>query len=226
MFLPRLPALSGYRFLPSPVTMDFSQGQVTTGAKEYNYVHNSPLNVLAPCFVGQRGSVNYHFFPGTDATKHFTITNFFRVKRNLSNQWAEVVGTHYPTRNVDYWSRRIRSLNGDFGVGFYARGGAGMAQTPLDTLGGISVNFPQFARVRFLDTINPFYVPDVAEEEKDIVQVEMIGRCSATQLSDNTVISSVDIAISAGPDFSFVYFVCIPPMYAYSAPLPFTPGGV
>lgn len=113
MFLPRLPSLSGYRFLPAPVSMDFSRGILTTGAKEYNYVHNSPLNVLAPCFVGQRGSVNYHFFPGQDVSTNFDLSDFFRVIRDLSNDWAEVVALTYPTRNVDYWGRDISNAHVD-----------------------------------------------------------------------------------------------------------------
>jgi hypothetical protein len=215
--LQRLQPLSGYTL--NTISYDYSTGTLTGGNKKFNFVSNTPLNLLAPCFVGQRGSMNYHITLDALNSVGASVSKVLSVSRDFINS-PTVSSTTAPIRNV--------SVSNDTDVGVLqtlpSEGGAGMSVTYTDTQGAISVNLPQMSRVRFLDTRDPTIIPDVAEVALDYFKVTTRLSGYTATFDANTRTPHINIYSSAGTDFSFVYFVCVPRYYSYANPLAFAPG--
>jgi len=216
----RIPDSSGYQ--TGLEHMDYSKSILSTGAKNYNFVANIPLNFMARCFAGMRGGVVYHISL-VNAPDWVTTTDVVKVKRTLSYtayDWA--TGSSYPAWNIKGAICCPNPMRYDAPV---LPGSTGMSQTYAPTQGAISVVVPQFSRMRFLDTVQPWQMPDVTSSERfgDGIVMECMTKTASVN-STHKLIPFWDIACAAATDFTFVYFVCVPRMYRYTSPDPFSPG--
>jgi len=216
----RIPDSSGYQSVIE--CMDYAKSKLATGAKSYNFVSNIPLNFMARCFVGLRGGVVYHISL-VNAPDWVTTTDMVKVKRTLNYttyDWGTV--GMYPTWNLKGAICSPNPMRYDAPV---LPGSTGMSQTYAPTQGAISVVVPQFSRMRFLDTVEPWQMPDVTSSETfgDGIVMEGLFKTASVN-STHKMIPFWDIACAAATDFTFVYFVCVPRMYRYTSPDPFSPG--
>jgi len=173
----------------------------------YNFTTINPYTWLAGCFVGQRGSMIWHFNGGSDS--HLDV---MRVRRVTESAVASAVATRNITTNI------VSSTFSGTARGMLSRGGAGASGMSLvnqKTQTGLSVLIPQYNKYRFVSP-SPVYATfgqTADDTSNERVELDII---SSNRVNDN--IGYVERYSSIGTDFNFFYFLNTPPRYIYASP--------
>jgi len=192
---------------------------LTSANTPFNYVFNHPIDWVLEMFVGYRGSINISANVRAKARGNVEVGNialsrwFYSPLLNSSNVQRNVVqtdGVSYlqgPTLSraaIDNTNTIVNENSGQNGFSVTA---------PIGQP-GVSVNIPQYSKLRFytafhgnrsMDVSNgtPFY-----DEAKLTVQLTSQGTPSAT-----TPWPCVHLFYSAGVDFQPLFFVCTPRLF-------------
>jgi len=188
--------------------MHSAEGLVTPASDfNFNYASVTPYTWIAPCFVGQRGSMIWHFnasfTDGVDSVKVRRIT-----ETDVDTQ-AElrVITSNYASGSYSDSARNSISKSGP--------GVSGLSLVNQRTQAGLSVLMPQYSKYRFVSTdpANATYGRDSDDTENEKFVVEMVVPNS----TDNTP-CTYERYSSVGTDFNLFYFLNVPPRYVYALP--------
>lgn len=207
--LPRKLLYSGF---DPGVTGTVSKG-VRTPASSYPaiYAQTSPLSLIAPCFVGQRGAMHYRY--NVDSAD----TSASIVAARSTAQHTSLVPVAYITPAASSTSSRSADAysisNGQ---------SAGMSLTNAHTQAGISISAPNYSNFRF-QSVSP-YTTYGSGTQPDLSQTDSIALSitshPAAQGLDTLASTNVDVYACAGTDFNLLLFVNVPVMYYYTLPGP------
>jgi len=212
-YFPRSPL--GYGFNPNSYT--WATRPIATGFGPFNFGPQHPLNWFMNMYAGYRGSVVHHFnvdavgaaplsisterddrtwvlFPDYQARNRFTVSKSTAAASTLSELGS-----------ATYTAAGVR------GIG---QGQRGMALTNTLTQAGLSIVLPQYSQFRFLPSL---------ETNRDFVRSSFfpmsVRTTVSTRCGDTTNNGPWPILyhyVAAGVDFSPVFFVCVPTLYAYT----------
>jgi hypothetical protein len=200
----RLPLYPGYDPLGSSAAVGLNSGV----SEDYNWVGWSYMTWFSLCYVGQRGAVNYYLMPSSQmdvmpqliATRSETTATSFTLEGQISAEGN--------TRNtINAMARRLF---------FSCRG---VAVSHATSNGTLSFSLPLYSNYKFISnssaTRSRGTNRTVDNTDKDGFEVHAF-------MSKGTTVSPTLLAfVSAGPDFSLVYFQNVPSMYRYTAdPIP------
>ncbi len=211
-YFPRVPLGYGY----NPAAYQWATRPIATGNAPFNFGGQHPLNWFLNMYAGYRGSVVHHFnvdpngatvpsiaverddrnwllFPGNNGRNRYVVNT------NLSqSSTASAVGSS------NYTAANVRAT---------PSGQRGMALTNAATQAGVSIVLPQYSQFRFLPAI---------ETNRDFVRATWfpmsVRSTVTTRCGDATSTGpwpTLHHYVSAGVDFSPVFFVCVPTLYAY-----------
>lgn len=191
-------------------TSDARNIHATTGASRYNYVNNTPVAWLAPCFAGMRGSMHWAYVP-RNGEGVVTLTR----APNYASLPTEVDQTITPLVAAAPNSASYNALLGNNG---FNNSGAGSAVYNLSTQTGSTACVPFISNQRFVGT---FPLPwSGASTMRPYMSALTIV------LDEETSVENVDtdearFYCAAGPDFNVFFFSGIPTMrYVTSIPDP------
>jgi hypothetical protein len=167
-----------------------------------NYVNNTPITHLAPCFAGMRGSMHWAYAAGGDSG----TVSFSRVPRKpvvpatCDDNFTPSTSTVGPAYDSIAPTIGANSQNS----------GAGTALYPLVTQAGCTVVVPFISNQRFVGTWpSPFetattpraYTEGLAWQVEETVDAQAEAGPQAPEYY-----------CAAGPDFNLFFFVGIPTM--------------
>jgi len=183
----------------------------TTGTARFNYVHNSVINHLANCFIGQRGSMNWEF--NLDSPED--LTNSFSVERSsnvLPTGSSLITGTAYTYANPSSYA--VAGMHDGSGI-------EGMSLTNTHTQSGLSVNIPNYNMYKFNYTVPTANTNGLSYDGSDVdgafVRITTRPNFTALTVQKSTILDSY---CSIGPDYSLIYFLNIPTIYKLAVPPP------
>ena len=199
----KYPPSSGY----DPNGMHTAVGLVSGLNEEYNFTTINPYTWIAACFVGQRGSMIWHFNVGHPG--HIDVLRARRITE------TDVV-TRSALRNIT--TNVVSSSFSATSRGMLTRGGVGASGLSLvnqKTQTGLSVLFPQYNKNRFVSAspTNAVFGIDEDDTENEKIELDII----TSNKVDNTI-TWYERYCSIGTDFNFFYFLNVPPRYVYSTP--------
>jgi hypothetical protein len=209
-------------FYPGPGTS--SVPWQTVNANPLVFCNTTPVQWLSICFVGQRGSMNYHLAAeGSDPVT--TIDNFTVTRGSSSNFTPTYLGPQIYNKST---------LVGSFSTSTYAtllntpQGIGGTAYTQKSTNAGLQINAPMYSNVRMVPC-NPNYylqqtttggtIPDYFGLANDNLVV-VVNTCNSTTTGSATNIPRIRIFTSAGPDYNVFFFVNVPTVFRLPLPSP------
>lgn len=214
-------ALDSYSFIHSkyPPSFGFDPNgihgaQQINGASldvNFNFCAVGPFQWLQSCFVGMRGSTIWHYC-GLDVGNIPTM----RVRRLSTNYYnGSAVTTRAALRNL---TKNVTgssfSATSRFGITLGTSGYGGTSLVHQSTQTGLSVLYPQYNKFRFV-TANPgntVYGSDVDDTSSEKFVLDII---SANKNGDY---AAYDRYFSIGPDFTFFFFLNVPPRAVYITP--------
>jgi hypothetical protein len=221
---PKLPQSYGY---DDTLGMHYTRYLGTSTEAHGNFVLETPLDTFTNCFVGYRGSVNWHMNPlFTDVND---IPNMSIARYSGSTVLTEATGPTPDaagvTRNLlQTWTQRRYASNAasDFvnnTVSLAGRvynrdtGTIGTSVSNSRVVPQIGINLPQYSSLRFLPA---FYTQrDKLPGNDNYYDGFKVSSVQHGTITDNRY---YELYVSAGVDFNLFYFVCCPPMYEYAMP--------
>lgn len=199
----RFPLFYGY----DPNGLHAAVGTVVPASNfPFNFVKNSPYSWLAPCFIAQRGSVNWHY----NAECDFPISQFTVTRINGRTGANVTLGSNSRTgaTNNPTASFYMSVTNGMAG---------GASITNCRTQSGLNVSIPNYTQYRFEST-NPRMVSKPAVRgtanydgaDQEFVQVQV--NCDGTNGPKPQNVK-VHKHFGVGTDFSLFFFLNVPTLF-------------
>jgi len=216
---PKLPQSYGY---DSSNGVHLAAKKTDSTATWGNFVLETPLDTFTNCFVGYRGSVNWHLNPLFTASEDQPNMSISRYS-GMPLQYNNLDGTAGLTRNLfQTWSERRTASNmaSDFTNNTVTDAGrqwnrdTGLIGTSVSNtriVPQISVNLPQYSSLRFL----PAYYKQRDQLPGSDRYYDGF-KVSSVQHGTITNNRYYELYVSAGVDFNLFYFVCCPPVYEYT----------
>jgi hypothetical protein len=165
----------------------------------FNFVNNTFLTWISTCFVGRRGSINWHY--NIDDSQ---FINSLSVKRFSGP--AIVVGDYklVATPSIGSSSAYARA-----GINIRDGGGQGMSLNNTRTQAGVAAQYPQFAIMRMQ---TPHFTKlvlgsNVDESDQDHARIEVALQ---PHTASNLSVTSIDFYVGCGTDFNCIFFLNIP----------------
>jgi len=217
-YLPRIPGGPGF----DPNGLEWATKFNSAGNVPYSFVNNTHFNWIINAFVGFRGSVNHtynidKYHKNTAPIQHFSVERYYGSVISRANGQNRNRNSYSildaPSTQQSSLSRTIVSNGQDM----VPLGSVGMSLTNTYTQSALIVNIPQYSQWRFTPSYEPnrFRYPDGVETIND--NVALYSRNKVDNLGPEYPLQPiVDVYVSAGVDFSPVFFVCVPVMFEYS----------
>jgi hypothetical protein len=202
----RLPYSYGFTDLglsPWHADSHFNTG-VTKG---FNYTPLSPLTWFTPCFIGQRGSVNYCYnMQSASYDAHPQV-----VVSRIPYLTIQQTGSHQVSTGTTTISESM------FGNSKMYPGVPGMSIQLSQTNTGFEFQIPNYSKYLFQNTtpLNSNNPSTVDGSDRDCFRI-------AWQKTSNLKFPNTLFA-GAGPDFNLIFFLNVPTVYHYGfdpAPVP------
>ncbi len=167
--------------------------------KPFNYVNNTFITWISTCFVGFRGSINWHY--NTEDTKFINNVKLTRLTG------AAIVRTDYnlnATPSVASNSAFARSS-----IVIRDAGGRGCAVNNTRTQAGISAQYPMFSQYRMnTPAANTAVIGSTYDETNlDHCRLELTLQ---PHTATDTAIIAIDLYVNCGTDFNCVFFINVP----------------
>ncbi len=214
-----------YPRIPVSCGRDVNGLSYATGPFYFNFTPNHPIDYVLNCFVGYRGSVNWHVNPiarGTNVpqlsslqvyrTYNSYLPNTAVTQRNTLQNVATLDTPNLLGRNAIRYPSGTYTLSGT--------GQTGVSLTNPATQSAVSVNIPQYSRFRFQQAF--FAQRDVDPKNGNPVN-DNVAVSAKFQATGGTSTSATDwpfieAFVSAGVDFSPVFFLCVPRLFPGTIP--------
>jgi hypothetical protein len=208
--LPRLPVPYGY----APNGGFLSPG-IAIPSNQYpaNYVANTPLSLIMPCFVGVTGSIVYSI----NVDSSYPVGSVYATRSHESYTSSAVgfkpkVLSQYITSSYGAVSRlAYRTL---------PTGAAGRVLTNQYTQAGLSFKVPMYSNRRFLatDQDNIQSAIKVDGTELDTFTVTLWMKPNGHSAVESS--TQAQFYYMAGADFNLLYMRNVPTIYVYTLPAP------
>lgn len=193
-----------YRIPPTYGYDSHGLGEATSiaasGTKGFNWTKINPMTWLLPCFVGQRGSVNYSLC-ATDREKAFCKVSVSRQCFKSVPQIYENVIAYSSPALADYEFRNI-NLN--------LASTAGSTVQLGHTNQGLEFQMPNMNMFKFQNTkpTNATTPSTLDFSDRDTFLAFATGHPSTNE-------GVLEVYCGAGPDFNLLYFINCPPVFKY-----------
>jgi len=179
-----------------------------TVSGKYNYVYNHPFNMTTTCYVGSRGSMEWHFdaiVPDTPITQ--------RVERDVTTTLTQ--GGYASLTSIDN-TTSSRAAHGAV-TGGYKSGWSGMSVLPQRTQTGCSVNVPYYSKYRFRNNTAANRTLGLAADgsDQDAMRYDLTIFPTDTVFNANSI---VNMYFNIGEDFSCVFFLSTPELRKEAIP--------
>lgn len=204
----RYPLAQGW----DPNGINSAVGIAVPGNHPYNYVINTPMTWMAPCFVGQRGSVNWIVNPNsTEVLAHVSVTRLPQTGRSAADHHALSVKSNTDSEN--------QAAGTIFALPTW-KGLAGIALTHQRTQTGFSVQLPMYSRFRMHSTNPHSYALGSAFDETNVDSVAFAVSMKPAQSGLDTKTTYIDFYAAAGTDYTCFFFLQVPRIYVQVIPTP------
>lgn len=170
----------------------------------FNFTHPNVYNWLQTCFVGQRGSMIWHY-----CGLHDEQIPTMKVCRVTETTVTTRAGLRVLTANVlgtSYSASAKSSIENGAGL-------SGQSLIHQATQAGLSVLYPQYSKFRFVSADPEYNTYGDAKDDTINEKFEL-----TVINANNGRFSGYDRYCSIGPDFNFFFFVNVPPRYNYVIP--------
>jgi hypothetical protein len=199
---PRFPLFSGE---------DLDGIQETDVGATYNYVFNTHLNWMAPCYIGYRGSINW----SVNLVNSYPVSSIKIIRDQTTRTQATFTG-------VSGISDGHSQLKGS-ALYPYAIGNSGLTGMQLmnqNTQTGCRVQAPMYSRHRMM-SCNP-KTHTLGLDVDGSAYDNLMYRITTQPVSSgiNSKYAGGEYYVSAGTDFSFFMYLFVPTVYIYSDPVP------
>ncbi len=207
--LPRQPLFYGYDPGSTGIT---APGVLVPGSTfTCNFANNVPYHLIVPCFVGMRGSFNWHLNFDNDALSSTIVVERTKQASTTIAVAATAIAGASTHSQIDHfnWLRRS-GMNG------------GAILTNQKTQTGMSVQAPMYSRFRMIPT-SPYSMwasTDGSENHLDKLRVKVILHPNATGANTSADNSALQMYCCIGTDFNVFYFLNVPTFYSYTLPTP------
>jgi len=175
---------------------------------KFNYCNNTPINWVAPAFIGMRGSIQWTInVDGKDACSHM------RVYRDTTTIPSAAYTQSY-TETIGPTSRSSR-----FYKEFCKAGVSGSALTNQRTNAGLSVQLPMYSKYRF-QTTEPGNATALSIKDESAIDSHIWEYGVTRGLPDgSTVDKAVKIwhYVGIGTDFNLFHFLNVPTVRVFVA---------
>lgn len=208
----KLPPFTGF----DPAGQYNATGIVGVGTFPYNVASTTAMQWILPCFIGYRGSVQWHFNPHTPVGEvpHMSVT---REPQAPSNNSITQVTTALSLTSMSVNARALDSNMPN------SQAGQALTNTFIQT--GLSVQVPNYTNYLFQSTApgNATAPPTTANRDDgsrfDKYKFNMTGSNSRMNISANAMLG-VEVYCGAGTDFSPIFFLNCPVKYRQTSAPP------
>ncbi len=223
----RLPELLGY---DTTNGLGNYKGVITTGTSfNCNLIRNTPFTWLFPCFAASRGSINWHHVWNSQASTTsnqtpYSIPTIYKLSAGRLNINTITAGTFGLTNNVITLTNNYGNSNQyltRYDQGVEGNSPAGQLVTTPEINKVVSFVAPNYNQYKFNwcmranSTGNGRNIGenlDVGTTNDNYGSTaRILGSVGGT--SPFNVYTHIDKYFSVGADFTFMYFLCVPPMY-------------
>lgn len=171
-----------------------------TGSVGYSWAKMTTLFWISQCFIGHRGSIRWTY--NGDLSKGPIRTIKVNRRTQYEPNGSYKVYSSTVANNVNDWAR-FWSRYGDGGA-------AGLAVTNQRTNAGVSVSAPMYNMNLFESTSRKKYFQATSDSPDDGSSVQMINVEMHDVPDGNGDIFYLSTYVSAGSDFTFLYYINAP----------------
>lgn len=192
----RLPLWYGY----DPNGINSGTSAIASPAQvPFNFVNNSAISWISSCFVGYRGSVNWHY----NVEDNLYVNN---IKTGRYNGGTITAGDYRLSNSPSILSTSAFARGT---LAIRTSGGLGSAVFNSRTQTGISSQYPQFSMYRMQSTNATTLVlgSSVDESDLDHCRVELTQQ---PHTAANIAIPAMDYFVSCGTDYTCIFFLNVP----------------
>jgi hypothetical protein len=174
-------------------------GPISSLSKNYNFVNWHPVTWFASCFVGHRGSINYHVSSNNSTVQKLTID---RERTTLTGLGID---SYVQLVNTSSFSEKAKHY-----VDTGASGGAGLTFTNPATQTAVSASVPMYSKFKFMsnDILTRTLGTTLDGSNQDSVTIKSSGFATNAEF-----LNGKDVYVAGGPDLSFVFFLNAPAIW-------------
>lgn len=203
----KLPLQYGY----DPTGINRAVGVVTPANNyPFNFVENTPLTWMLPCFVGYRGGINWSYNIRSDVYMD-TVTAQRAFEGILSPSYYIVDTLPTTNQSVLAYNQSLRRLPGS----------AGQALINQKTQTGLSVYYPNYNVNRMMSTRFAGRTTGTVQDFADTDQCLLTIVAPPQKSTDSN--PQVDFYCSIGTDFNLIFFLNCPIFLIYGTITPYVP---
>jgi len=193
--IPRFPYIPGF----DPNGIHEAVGAISGVTEKYNFVNWHPSTWFASCFIGHRGSMNFHVNAGIEVSRMTISRERETLGAGLDDQVFNLVD-----------SGRSNSYKTAFLQLTQSTGTSGLTFTNPNTQNCASANVPLYSRFKFLsnNVATRTLGSPVDESNRDNVTIICTGLTPDIIYNDYR-----DVYVAGGPDLSFVFFLNAPAIW-------------
>jgi hypothetical protein len=204
--LGRSPVYPGF----DPNGLTLATGIVSTVNEPFNWSLWNPTTWFSLCFVGSRGSYHYVVNPSLERD-----TKTLSVSRSLGLHGSTTYST---TTNTG--SSSTAEFERLFTLPSYGSGMTGLSLISQTSRSGAMVSIPMYSRYKFLNNSSTTRTEGSSVDDSDTDAFRILTEYShitGTDWIPNPRVNYTDLYVSAGTDFSLVFFLNIPSLYFYTS---------
>mgnify|MGYP003574191789 FL=1 len=165
----------------------------------YNFVHWTPLTWFSQCFIGCRGSINWHL--NVAAPVPISSVSCNRVESTTSNTRLAY--------NSALTTGATQSQLASFMISENDPGMSGLTLTNQNTQSALSANVPFYSGYKFRNTSKDFATLGTSIDDSDYDNITF-----RAMFTPETTLKSAEVRfdyyVAAGPDYSLGFFLNVP----------------
>lgn len=200
-YFQRYPPCFGF----DPDGQESGVGLIAGGSKPINFCKFTYLNYVLPAYIGYRGSVNWTF----NLITAENVCNEMRVYRdNITGANSSYTTNNYATNQASETAQQMMASRDS--------GACGQAITNCLTNAGLNVQLPNYTPFKFQST-NPTRgtVPSIVDGSiRDGSVFQSMFKTNTNAAAYQVLLNNY---VSAGTDFTVMFFLNVPTIYYYSA---------
>ncbi len=203
----RFPMYPGY----DPNGINVATGLTSGTNKPYNWVNYTPITWLGQCFLANRGAIHWRVDPLNPILN--CETRLFRPGNTIP-----LTSAGY---NANYGGATTNNLVSRLGSAASIGMLGGGAITNNRTLSGVSASFPFYSPYKFRTSAPADAILGNSYDFSNVDKCDFLEfltpKTSITSNADWNSGCSYNYFVGAGTDFTFIFFLAVPTLYAYSS---------
>lgn len=182
--------------------IDSATGLSSGITESYNWVNWSPLTYMSLCFVGVRGSYIYTLNVRGHQSSNFVVIDRKRNSHTSSNATLTTTLSTLPTLTSNFVTSNESLLYG-------------ATLTNQTTQTGVSALLPMYSPYKFMMNSVLYRTEGNAGDQSDEDSIHIMHIHSSDNATEQNV--PADLFVSAGTDFSLIFFLNTPCLYEYNS---------